>query len=183
LEVLVHGRIVVANDGAYEIAHEALLASWSTLLGWLEQTAADHAVRRRVEQAASEWERAARPRDLLWSRRKLAAAKPLDRSSLAPREAAFLSAARRAIVRTRVALAAGFVALAILAIAVGVVLRARARREVEAVIAAQIVEARSAGDAARKLARDRDAARTRAFARFDAHDWPAGQDAWAQAAP
>src|SRR5258706_8759691 len=77
LEVLVRGRLVVANDaqdGAYEIAHEALLGCWSTLQGWLEQTAADHAVQRRVEQAAAEWERTLRARDLLWGRRKLAEA-------------------------------------------------------------------------------------------------------------
>src|SRR5262249_23444502 len=65
LEALVRGRVVVANSadrGAYEIAHEALLVSWSTLQGWLQRDAADHGVRRRVEQAAAEWERMGRPR-------------------------------------------------------------------------------------------------------------------------
>lgn len=184
LEVLVRGRIVVANDaqdGAYEIAHEALLASWSTLNDWLEQTAADHAVRRRVEQAAAEWERAGEPRDMLWNRRKLVEAKPLDRSSLAPREAAFLAASRRAIVRTRVLAAVGLVALAAGTIATGAILRARARHDLERVIAGQLADASIAHDAARSLARERDAMRAQAFARFDAHDWPAGEDAWAKA--
>src|SRR6185295_9163509 len=52
LEALVRGRIVVANDaqrGAYELAHEALLVSWSTLQGWLQSGAAERAVRARVE--------------------------------------------------------------------------------------------------------------------------------------
>ncbi|NVB83277.1 MAG: SUMF1/EgtB/PvdO family nonheme iron enzyme [Kofleriaceae bacterium] len=184
LEVLVRGRIVVANDaqdGAYEIAHEALLASWSTLNDWLEQTAADHAVRRRVEQAAAEWERAGEPRDLLWSRRKLVEARPLDRSSLAPREAAFLAAGHRAIVRTRILVAAGLVAVAAGTIATGTILRARARHELERVIAGQLTDATTSLDSARTISRERDAVRTQAFARFDAHDWSAGEDAWAKA--
>ena len=184
LEVLVRGRIVVANDaqdGAYEIAHEALLASWSTLHAWLEQTAADHAVRQRVEQAASEWERAGRPHDMLWRRRMLAEAKSLDLDSLAPQEAAFLSAARRAIVRTRLAIAAGVVILAIGAIVVGVAVRTRARRELASVIAGQMGEARSATETARELAHGRDVARSRAFALFTSHNWPAGEDAWTEA--
>src|SRR5262249_50663005 len=60
LEVLVRGRVVVANnaqDGAYEIAHEALLTSWSTLQGWRQRDAVSHAIRERVEQAAASWER------------------------------------------------------------------------------------------------------------------------------
>ena len=181
LEILVRGRIVVANDaqdGAYEIAHEALLASWSTLQGWLEESAADHVVRRRIEHAAADGERAGRARDLLWGRRQLVEAKTLDRESLAPRERAFMAAARRAIVRRRVVAAAGAVVFAICSIVAGVALRARARRELEQVIAGQLTEATAATDAARKLAHDRDGARTRAFALFDAHQWPAGEEAW-----
>jgi formylglycine-generating enzyme required for sulfatase activity len=182
--VLVRGRIVVANDaqdGAYEIAHEALLASWSTLLGWLDENAVDHAVRRRIEQAAAEWERSKRPRDLLWNRRKLAEAKPVARDSLAPREAAFLVASRRALVRRRVVIASAAVVLATGAIITGVVLRARARHELEAVVAEQMNEAVTANVAARHTAADRDAARARAFALFDGHAWPAGEDAWSGA--
>src|SRR5258706_3670630 len=84
LEVLVRGRVVVANDaqdGAYEIAHEALLVSWSTLQGWLQHGAAEHAVRVRVEQAAAEWERMGRSCDLLWAPRQLAATRALDRAT------------------------------------------------------------------------------------------------------
>ena len=181
LEALVRGRIVVANDtdeGAYEIAHEALLASWSTLQAWLAETAADHAVRRRLERAAAEWHRAGRPRDLLWSRRQLGEARGLDRGSLAPREAAFLVAGRRVIVRVRILLAAGILVLAAAATLVGVGFRERARRELERVISGQLAEATSAAERARDLGRRRDAARTRAFGLFDAHRWPEGEDAW-----
>ena len=84
LEALIRGRVVVANnaqDGAYEIAHEALLTRWSTLQGWLQRDAADHAVHERVEQAAAQWDRMGRGRDLLWGRRQLAEARALDRAA------------------------------------------------------------------------------------------------------
>ena len=129
LEVLVRGRVVVANDaqdGAYELAHEALLASWATLQGWLERGAADHAVRIRVEQAAAEWERTGRSRDLLWARRQLADAKLLDRETLAVREAAFLGASSRALLARRIVAAASVAILATAAVAIALVVRARA---------------------------------------------------------
>jgi len=183
LEVLVRGRVVVANDaqhGAYEIAHEALLASWSTLQGWLQRGAADHAVRLRVEQAAAEWQRMARARDLLWSRRQLAETKPLDRETMAPREAAFLAASRAAIVRKRLVGAAAAALLAIAAITIGLTIRTRARRDLEAVIAAQVRAASSAQRDARQLAQQRDAARARAFGLFDARRWLEGEDVWTE---
>src|SRR4029079_15609261 len=59
LETLVRGRVLVASnapDGGYEIAHEALLTSWSTLQDWLQRDAANQAVRERVAAAAAAWE-------------------------------------------------------------------------------------------------------------------------------
>jgi serine/threonine protein kinase/formylglycine-generating enzyme required for sulfatase activity len=183
LEVLVRGRVVVANDaqyGAYEIAHEALLVSWPTLQGWLQRGAADHTVRLRVEKAAADWERMGRPDDLLWARRQLAETTALDRDALAPHEVAFLSTSRAAIVRRRL-LGAGAVAiLAICAIIVGLTIRARARRELETVIADQARAATTALDDTQQLARQRDAARDRAFGLFDAQRWVEGEDTWSQ---
>jgi serine/threonine protein kinase/formylglycine-generating enzyme required for sulfatase activity len=183
LEALVRGRIVVANDaqqGAYEIAHEALLMSWSTLQGWLSRGAADHAVRMRVEQAAAEWERMGRPRDLLWGGSRLATTRALERETLAPREAAFLATSRAAIVRTRMLAIGAAAVLAIGAVVVGLTIRARARRELEAVIAGQVHAATAAIDDARRLAAERDAARARAFGLFDAHHWREGEDLWTE---
>jgi formylglycine-generating enzyme required for sulfatase activity len=182
LEVLVRGRVVVANDaqgGAYEIAHEALLTSWSTLQGWLRRGAADHVVRERVEQAAAAWDRMGRARDLLWGRRQLAEARALDRDGLAPREAAFLAAAGAALLRRRLLGAGGAALLAIGAIIVGLILHARAQRALASVIGDQVHAATAAQDAARQLAAQRDAARDRAFGLFDAHRWDEGEDAWA----
>jgi eukaryotic-like serine/threonine-protein kinase len=183
LEVLVRGRVVVANNaqhGAYEIAHEALLVSWSTLQGWLQRDAADHAVRLRVEQVASEWERTGRPRDLLWGRRLLAATRALDRETMSPRELAFLATSRAALVRTRMLGIGAAAILAIAAVVIGLTIRARARRELESVIANQVLAATAAFDDARKLAAQRDGARAKAFSLFDAHRWSEGHAAWTE---
>jgi len=184
LEALVRGRIVVANDtedGAYEIAHEALLASWSTLQDWLKRGAADHAMRVRVEQAAAEWERMGRARDLLWRWRQLAEVRALDRETLAPREEAFLAAARSATRRRRVLGVGLAAALVIGAVVTGLASRARGRRELEAVVVAQLRQAATAHTEARAIAAQRDAARTTAFGAFDARDWTTGEAAWARA--
>jgi serine/threonine protein kinase/formylglycine-generating enzyme required for sulfatase activity len=183
LEVLVRGRVVVANDaqgGAYEIAHEALLTSWPTLLAWLQRDAADHAVRERVEQAAAAWERMGRAHDLLWRRRQLAEAKALDRNTLPPREAAFLAAAGKALRKRRLLAAGGAAVLVIGVVVVGLAVRARARHALESVVATQVHAAMTAQDAARQVAAQRDVARSRAFGLFDARRWSEGEAAWTE---
>jgi formylglycine-generating enzyme required for sulfatase activity len=183
LEGLVRGRLVVANDaqdGAYELAHEALLSSWSTLQGWLQRGAADHAARARVEQAAAVWERMGRARDLLWGRRQLAEVRSLDRKSMGEREGAFLAAAGKAIRRRRLLGAGAAAVLVIGAVVVGLAIRAKARRELEAVIVEQLHAATTAGDSARQLANQRDTIRDRAFKLFDARRWADGEAAWSE---
>jgi eukaryotic-like serine/threonine-protein kinase len=183
LEVLVHGRIVVANDaqgGAYEIAHEALLTRWSTLRDWRRLGAADHALRERIEQAAAAWERTSHARDLLWGPRQLAETRSLDRAILAPREAAFLAAARAAILSRRIIGAGGAAVLVLGTVIAGLTMRAKARRELEAVVAGQVHAATTAQDLARQLAAQRDVARERAFGLFDANRWTAGEDVWTE---
>jgi serine/threonine protein kinase/formylglycine-generating enzyme required for sulfatase activity len=183
LEALVRGRVVVANnahDGAYEIAHEALLTSWSTLQGWLRRDAAVHAVRQRVEHAATSWERMGRARDLLWGRRQLAETRALDPASLAPREAAFLVASGAAIQRRRI-LAAGVGALVVAgALILGLALHARSRRALDTVVAHQVIAASTAQAAARQIAAERDLARRRAFELFDTRRWTEGEAGWTE---
>ncbi|HEY0483949.1 MAG TPA: SUMF1/EgtB/PvdO family nonheme iron enzyme [Kofleriaceae bacterium] len=183
LEVLVRGRVLVANnaqDGAYEIAHEALLTSWPTLQGWLQRDAVNHAIQERVEQAASAWQRMGRPRDLLWGRRQLAETRPLDRADLAPREVAFLAAASTAIRRRRVL---GSVAAAVLvlgAVVTGLGIRTRARRELESMIDDQTRAATAAQRSARAIAAQRDVARSRALGQFETHRWDDGEATWTE---
>jgi serine/threonine protein kinase/formylglycine-generating enzyme required for sulfatase activity len=183
LEVLVRGRIVVARDAqhaAYELAHEALLVSWSTLQGWLQPGAADRAVRLRVEQAAAEWARMGSSRELLWTRRQLAETHALDRETLAPREASFLAASRAALVRRRVVGAGAVAILALAGIVISLTIRARARHELESVIDSQVRAATAAFAEAQRLAHERDAARTRAFGLFESQRWIEGEAAWAE---
>ncbi|HEY5947571.1 MAG TPA: SUMF1/EgtB/PvdO family nonheme iron enzyme [Kofleriaceae bacterium] len=182
LEVLVRGRVVVANDaqqGAYEIAHEALLESWATLQDWLQRGAADHAIRQRVGQAAAVWESMGRPADLLWGRRQLAETKTLEREDMPPREAAFLAAGRNTVRRRRLVAIGAVTAVAIAAVVIGLTIRARARRELEAVIDAQVRDAQTAMGAAREIALQRDAARKHSFELFDSYKWGAGEEQWA----
>ena len=184
LEALVRSRVVAASDakdGAYEIAHEALVVLWSTLQDWLQDGVADHAVRKRVEQAAAEWQRMARARDLLWGRRQLAATRALDRETLAPHEAAFLATSRAAIARSRLAVAGVAAVLAVAAVGVGLAIRVRARRELAAVLDDQVRAAAAAAADARALAGQRDAVRGRAFELFDTRRWAEGEAAWTEA--
>jgi eukaryotic-like serine/threonine-protein kinase len=181
LEALVHGRVLVANnaqDGAYEIAHEALLTSWQTLQAWLRRDAADHALRDRVEHAAGAWQRMDRAPDLLWGRRSLGEARGLDRRSLAPRELAFLEASAAAL-RSRRMLGAGLAAMLVIgAVVTGLAIRARARTALDAMLDDQTRAARIAHATARDIAMQRDLARNRALALFDAHRWGEGEEAW-----
>jgi serine/threonine protein kinase/formylglycine-generating enzyme required for sulfatase activity len=183
LEALIRGRIVVASnaqDGAYEIAHEALLTGWSTLRSWLTRDAADHAVRDRIEQAAAAWDRMDRGRDLLWGRRQLAEVRELDRAGLASRETAFLAASTRVLHARRAVGVGGAAALAIGAVIVGLAVRARARHELEAMVDDRAAAAMTAQRAARQLAAQRDAARSSAIALFDGARWSEGEQAWSE---
>jgi serine/threonine protein kinase/formylglycine-generating enzyme required for sulfatase activity len=183
LEVLVRGRVLVANnaeDGAYEIAHEALLTSWPTLQGWLARGAADQAVRDRLEQAAAAWQRMGRARDLLWGRRQLAEARALDRTGLPPRDAAFLAASGAALRRRRILGAGSAAVLVIGAVITGLALRAKAQRELDALVAVQTDAAATALQAAHQVAAQRDIARDSALGLFDAQRWTEGETAWAE---
>jgi serine/threonine protein kinase/formylglycine-generating enzyme required for sulfatase activity len=183
LEVLVRGRVVVANnaqDGAYEIAHEALLTSWSTLQGWRQRDAVNQAIRERVEQAAESWERMGRAHDLLWKQRQLAETRALDPAGLTPREAAFLAAAGKAIRWRRVLGASTVAAVLVGAVAVGLAIRSRARHDLEAMVEAQATAASGAQTVARQIAAQRDVAQHRALRLFDDRRWSEGEDAWTE---
>jgi serine/threonine protein kinase/formylglycine-generating enzyme required for sulfatase activity len=181
LEALVRGRVLVANnaqDGAYEIAHEALVTSWPTLQAWRQRDAVNHAIQERIEQAAASWQRMNRARELLWGRRQLLEARALDGAGLPARETAFLAASARAIRRRRL-LGAGVAAvLALGGVAVGLAIRAKARRDLEAMTTEQVRAATTGQLLARQIARQVDDARSRAFAMFDSHQWRAGEAAW-----
>ncbi len=65
LGVLVDARLVTADDGAVEVAHEALLREWPRMREWLEQEAESRRLRAHVAASAREWEDGGRdPGDL-----------------------------------------------------------------------------------------------------------------------
>ena len=185
VEALVAGRIVVARpaehgeDASYELAHEALVAAWGTLRGWLGNDAEARAARAAIERAAAEWDRLGRPRDALWRRRQLADAQLVEPDSLAPRDRAFVDRSRAAA-RLRRGLA--IAAIAALPLTGGaayagnrwLVGRARDR---------EVAEQLAAADASLARARGRSAAladlRRTSFAAFDAGHRPDGEKAWA----
>jgi eukaryotic-like serine/threonine-protein kinase len=181
LEALVRGRLVVASENTYEIAHEALVARWDTLRGWLSKDAERRASWQRLERAAGEWERLGRAREALWSKKQLAEAVAAGEPAPETREAAFLAASRRAVRRRRVAQWTAAAVLPALALGIYAISSVQQRRDVRrriaghaAVAEAAIARARVATDAFDRLRRD-------AFARFDAMDGPTGEARWAEA--
>jgi formylglycine-generating enzyme required for sulfatase activity len=184
LESLVRGRIVVARDApdrapTYALAHEALITSWPTLRGWLDDRAGDRAARARLAEAAASWRRGERRADLLWSRRQLREVERLD--DVGEGERAFLVASRRQVVRGWWRRAILLAAIPIVAFTTAVVLRARARAEDDRAVAAHVRESDALATTATTAARDAAAARAIAFAKFDANERDAGEAAWSTA--
>ncbi|MEM9487850.1 MAG: SUMF1/EgtB/PvdO family nonheme iron enzyme, partial [Myxococcota bacterium] len=105
LQALVDGRLVVESevDGepSYEIAHEALSRGWMTLRRWLDREGGLRAIRERLAEAASHWERQGRRGDVLWRGAVLDEAAGLDMEVLEPLDADFLIASRRGAARAR----------------------------------------------------------------------------------
>jgi WD40 repeat protein/DNA-binding SARP family transcriptional activator len=73
LDVLVDRRLLVVDDGTVELVHDALLDQWPTLAGWLEDDADGRRLRRRVAEAAAEWDAAGRDDNELFRGVRLAA--------------------------------------------------------------------------------------------------------------
>jgi formylglycine-generating enzyme required for sulfatase activity len=169
LDALVAGRLLVARESdaggqtIYAIVHEALLSSWGTLRGWLDQDVEGRAAKQRIERAAGEWERQGRRADALWTARQLADANKVETSVLTARELAFVSAARRRVRRRRIALWAAILAVpALLGAGLFLVRFQRDARRRDEIDAARTV----AADARIKKTRYLEA-RGHAFDRFD----------------
>ncbi len=65
LGVLVEARLVTADEGAVEVAHEALLREWPRMREWLEQESESRRLRAHVVTSAREWDAGGRdPADL-----------------------------------------------------------------------------------------------------------------------
>ncbi len=173
LRALVEGRLLharIAGDGAsYEIAHEALIASWDTLRRLLEESVGHRALQQRLETASAEWERVGRAEDVLWRKRQLEETRVLEEEVLGPRQRAFLQASWSAERRRR---RLGWGATLLLGLMVAAAYggpRLLAYRETRRFVRERLQvaqEARSRGEALGEVARTR---REEAMALFDGH--------------
>jgi serine/threonine protein kinase/formylglycine-generating enzyme required for sulfatase activity len=178
LEALVRGRLLVARqaeEGAvFELAHEALLASWGTLRGWLEKEAGGRIVHERLRAAASEWQRVGKQADVLWGARALGELKTIDLAGLSAAETDFVRRSRRAVQGRRatlVALGIGMLSTVGLVYGYG---RAKLFRQVEGHVTAATglyATARQDDDEVGKL-------RARAFELYDHRQREQGEAVW-----
>ena len=60
LDRLTHDRLLTRSDGLVEIAHEALIREWPRLGDWLEEDVQGRAVRAHLTEAAKQWKEADR---------------------------------------------------------------------------------------------------------------------------
>jgi hypothetical protein len=108
LAALERARLVVKEDDAFALAHEALLGHWRRLRHWLEEVRDARALAAEIEEAAELWA-PHKERDRLWRGRPLGRARDLVASRAAPlgdRARAFLATSRRADLRAKFALGA-----------------------------------------------------------------------------
>jgi serine/threonine protein kinase/formylglycine-generating enzyme required for sulfatase activity len=136
LEALVRERLVVVREvdfePVFELAHEALAREWGRLREWLDSEAGRRRLLERLSAAAVEWERAGKAPEATWRGRRLAEALALDPATLAPRDAAFLTASRRARLRSRIRLALLVASAPLLFVLAVIVLQRRSDAETAA---------------------------------------------------
>ncbi|MBA2538334.1 MAG: SUMF1/EgtB/PvdO family nonheme iron enzyme [Deltaproteobacteria bacterium] len=178
LDALVRGRLVVADDATYELAHEVLIVGWPTLAGWLSEDLQLVQVRGRLTIAVAEWLRLERTTAGLWQATHLADLRALDGEQLTADERAFVRASLRAIRRRTNMRRAIMVAVPIAIAAFYGGARMIARRDLDERIGVGV----AAADRTLELARVAETAgarqRREAFARFDAGDIEGGEQLW-----
>ncbi|MET8982675.1 hypothetical protein ABZX85_44570 [Streptomyces sp. NPDC004539] len=139
VERLARARLIIVDEDAVQLAHEALISSWPRLTGWIEENRERLRHHRNLTEAARVWlEHNCEP-EALYRGSRLAGAEELftDDGTLTTPERAFLTAAldareaeRRAAVRTarrsRFLIAALSIVLAV-ALIVGLTARNQAR--------------------------------------------------------
>ncbi|MEP7041086.1 MAG: adenylate/guanylate cyclase domain-containing protein [Chloroflexota bacterium] len=95
LTTLVDARLVTVDEGAAEVAHEALIREWPMLREWLREDREGLRIQRQVTDAAAEWSTLGRDASLLYRGARLATTREWaashDRALTEP-ERAFLEA-------------------------------------------------------------------------------------------
>ena len=182
LSALVHARLVVVREVGervvYEIAHEALLAGWSTLRTWLDEERESRAVRHRLELAVTDWERLGHSRDGLWTTAQLAESRLLAPDSLRPRERAFLDMSRAAVARSRLFRRVAAIAVPLLALLAYGAVWMQNQQVLQATLDARVGAAHLASLQAEVGRRVADTLRAQAFDSFREQRHAEGELAW-----
>ncbi|MFF4625376.1 WD40 repeat domain-containing protein [Nonomuraea jabiensis] len=142
LEVYAGRRLIVADTGSAQLAHDALLTNWSRLRGWLEADLAGHALRSQLIDDAFDWDASGQAAAYLYRGERLTAvlnARSRWRDNpLTGTAARFLDAGVRAETRSRRqrrrvrALFSGLLTVAVLLAGIAVVQVRSARQERQA---------------------------------------------------
>jgi DNA-binding SARP family transcriptional activator/energy-coupling factor transporter ATP-binding protein EcfA2 len=74
IQQLVDARLITADDGVLQLAHEALARAWPRLKEWLEEDVEGQRVQRHLTAAADAWESMGRPTDEVYRGARLAQA-------------------------------------------------------------------------------------------------------------
>ncbi len=171
LSALVSARLVVVREVGdrvvFEIAHEALLAGWATLRGWLDEERESRAVRHRLELAVADWERLGHSREGLWTTVQLKEAALLEPETLRSRERAFLDASRAAMARGRRLRRALLISLPLLAVLGYGGMWLQAQQALRARISEHVAEAETRLSSAEERTHAADALQAEALAHFD----------------
>jgi DNA-binding SARP family transcriptional activator len=75
LDLLVRSRLVISDQGSFDLAHEALIRAWPRLRGWLEEDREGQRLWRHLAAASAEWDALGRPASELYSGVRLEAAR------------------------------------------------------------------------------------------------------------
>lgn len=82
LDALAQARLLVLDDGAVELAHEALIDGWQRLRSWIDEDRERLRRHRRPTQAAQEWEKLGKDPGALYRGERLATAEEIFRADI-----------------------------------------------------------------------------------------------------
>src|SRR5215212_9482262 len=95
LKALADARLIITSENSAEVAHEALIREWPTLLSWLEENREGLRLHRQLTMAAQEWVSMGREPDVLYRGARLAQTREwasAHRAEMNELESVFLSA-------------------------------------------------------------------------------------------
>lgn len=187
LDALVRGRLVSALESPegplFELAHEALLRGWKTLVHWLSADAEGRVVRERLAHACKEWKRLDRSSETLWRGRQLGEGEAVDPTMLSEDELAFLGDSRRRERRARFTrrFAVAAVLLGFLAVWGG--MRMKATTDHTARVDGKLSIGMTHLAKALSLGKKLDSAKRQSYLLFDQKERERGEEAWDNTMP